>query len=269
MNFRFPSLSLADVSSSASEISRFEGKYLVGAALAADLRDYVRVHLQPDKHMPPDEPHGYRVLSLYLDSAQYELCKQTQEGVRQRYKLRIRFYDESADSLALLEIKSRLGDRIHKQRAPIRKSAAARLLSGEWLGPADLLEPNATSVRAMHQFMERRQQLQAEGTAFVCYRREAYSSKWPHDVRVTFDRELSAVDGRAARSLELTTPAVPVADGKVVLELKYSGRRSPWLQELVRVFQLERLSFPKYVHSVEALQLLPSSRGHWQGGAYG
>ena len=57
------------------------------------------------------------------------LYRQSTTGIKNRYKLRIRFYDEAADSPAFLEIKKRTTETVHKLRAVVAKPAAERLLA--------------------------------------------------------------------------------------------------------------------------------------------
>ncbi len=242
----------------APDVYRYERKYIVPDSVTGLIRQFITPYLTPDDHMRPDEPRGYQVFSLYLDTPQFTMYRQTAQGVRPRYKLRLRFYDTREESLALFEIKSRLADSIHKQRAGVAKSAVAKVLSGGRLSSADLLSPSEKSVRALAEFCERRDRLNAEGSAFVSYWREAYVSREPDNVRVTMDRQLTAHDGRQAQCLNLPEQETPAAAGKVVLELKNSGRAPVWMRDLVRTFQLQRVSFPKYVHCVEALQLVPA-----------
>jgi hypothetical protein len=242
----------------APDLYRSERKYVVSELAADRIRQFIAPYLSPDEHMDPRQPLGYQVLSLYLDTSNLALCRQTVEGVRSRYKLRIRFYDTLDEGLALLEIKSRVADAIHKQRAAITKAAAASLLCHGRLSSNDLLSPSDKAVRALAEFCERRERLNAEGTAFVMYWRVAYVSGREDNVRVTMDRQLTAADGRLA-----TSPALPderrlAAPDKVVLELKFSGHAPSWMRDLVRTFRLQRVSFPKYVYCVDALGLAPA-----------
>src|SRR5215213_2050092 len=126
----------------APDIYRYERKYVVSEIAADAIRRFIAPYLAPDEHMKPEEPRGYEVFSLYLDTPQLSMYRQTVEGVRSRYKLRIRFYDALEESLALFEIKTRLADSIHKQRAAVTKSAVARFLGGSQLSALDLLSPN-------------------------------------------------------------------------------------------------------------------------------
>lgn len=245
---------------SAPDVYRYERKYVISEAAAGAVRQFVAPYLTPDQHMKPSDPRGYQVFSLYLDTPFLSMYRQTVEGVRSRYKLRIRFYDTLDDSLALFEIKSRSADSIRKQRAPVSKSAVVTFLRGLPVSSSELASTNDQSIRALAEFCERRDRLNAVPTAFVSYWREAYVSSQPDEVRVTMDRQLAAHDGRGAQSLQLPDEHVSAAPHKVVLELKNSGRTPAWMRDLVRSFNLQRVSFPKYIYSVDALQLAAHPR---------
>ena len=160
----------------AFEVFRYERKYVVSESTALAIRRFVTSYLELDEHMNGNGPTGYRLFSLYFDSPQLALYRHSMEGLKNRYKLRIRFYDQAADSPAFLEIKKRTTDTIHKLRAAVSKRAAEKLLGGARLSSADLLSSGDASVRALAEFSDRRERLCAEGTAFVSYRREAYVS---------------------------------------------------------------------------------------------
>jgi hypothetical protein len=241
----------------AMEVYRYERKFVVTEATARAVREFVASYLVPDEHMTGEGPDGYRVCSLYLDTPHLGLYRQSQQGVKNRYKLRIRFYDEGPDSPAYLEIKKRTTETVHKLRAVVTKQAAAQFLRGGYLGDADLLSNGDASHRAVTEFCACRDRLNAEGVAFVSYRREALVSESAEGVRVTFDRHV--VGHRYQGGCGLAAPAEvsePVTRG-VVLELKYNGRAPRWMHDLVTTLSLQRLSFPKYVHCVDALRIDP------------
>src|SRR5947207_5539964 len=121
------------------EIFRFERKYVVTESAADAIRRFVSTRLEPDMYMAGKGPTGYRIYSLYFDTIGRALYRQTLEGHKNRYKLRIRFYDELASSPAFLEIKKRTTETIHKLRAAVSKRAAEKLLGGARLKFADLI----------------------------------------------------------------------------------------------------------------------------------
>jgi len=242
-------------------IGRYERKYVISATMAEALRGFVSAYLVPDPYMDLSQPWGYQVHSLYLDSADLKLYRQTTEGNKNRYKLRIRFYDPAPDSPAFLEIKQRDGITLYKYRAKVSKPSAERLLCGGALSAADLLARDDKSMRALDEFCGRQARLGAEGTAFVCYHREAYVLPHAEGTRVTFDRKIDGRPPNLGGGLSLPQSAATVTSHQVVLELKYMGRSPGWMRDLVRSFELERISFPKYVHAIDALRSAPAMAG--------
>lgn len=245
----------------AFEVFRYERKYVVSESAAAAIRRFVTAYLQLDAHMAGKESTGYPLYSLYFDTPQFALYRHSMEGLKNRYKLRIRFYDEAPDSPAFLEIKKRTTETIHKLRAAVTKPAAERLLGGARLSSADLLSSGDAAVRALTEFSDRRERLGAEGTAFVGYRREAYVSHAAEGARVTFDRQIVGYSYSYGCGLAIPEQEAPVAAKGVVLELKYNGRIPQWMHDLIASFRLQSVSYPKYVHCLDALQMAPERAG--------
>ena len=136
----------------AMEIFRYERKFVVTEPTAEAVRRFVSSYLVPDEHMAGAGPDGYRVCSLYLDTPHLSLYHQSRQGVKNRYKLRIRFYDDDADGPAFLEIKKRTTETVHKLRAVVPKPAAAQLLRGGRPSSTDLLSNGDASHRASQSF---------------------------------------------------------------------------------------------------------------------
>lgn len=93
------------------------------------------------------------VNSLYLDSPHLDTFYDWVNANRNRFKLRIRFYDSHPDSPVFLEIKRRVSSCILKQRCKIRKAAAPLVLAGQF-PPQDLIvTPDAKAMMALERFI--------------------------------------------------------------------------------------------------------------------
>jgi hypothetical protein len=249
--------------------SRFEFKYIIDEQCAANMQDFVQSYLEPDEFADPDQGNSYRISSLYLDDLGLSLCRQTVEGEKNRFKLRIRFYDDNPDGPAFLEIKRRVTDVILKQRARVTRQSALQLLRGEAPDPSWLMgnSRDGRSEKALFDFCGLAGSLGAAGTLYVSYRREAHVSPNSNSVRVTFDRQLLGSPYEQGTALSLPTggarPEVGNGD-KVILEMKFTDRFPEWMRELVHTFNLRRTSVPKYVHCVDAVGIQPahSSSAH-------
>ena len=233
---------------------RFELKYLITETCADSIRDYLRGPLTLDEHDDPNNPQGYAVCSLYLDSPRLMLYDQTVKGQKNRFKLRIRFYDNDPDGPAFLEIKRRENDVIRKKRATVTRDAALRILKGAWPSPS-MLYKRGREMEALEQFCNLSRSINAEGCAYVHYRREAYVSPESDQLRVTFDRDIVGGFYHAGSKLEIPKNGTAAHVGDVVLELKFTDRYPRWMHDLSQTFNLQRVSVPKYVLCLEALKI--------------
>ena len=119
-------------------INRYERKYIVDEHKALAIRDMVRCHFDPDEYMPPMDSEGYPVYSLYLDSPRLVLYQATAQGMMNRFKLRVRYYDDLDSSPVFFEVKQRLNQTVRKRRTAVKRPSLARLLGGHTPDPDDL-----------------------------------------------------------------------------------------------------------------------------------
>src|SRR4051794_30791922 len=90
--------------------SRFELKYLVYEETALRIRDFVRQYLELDEFGIGKADSSYPVHSLYLDSKSLEIYWRTVNGDKNRYKLRLRYYNDDPDTPVFFEIKRRMNN---------------------------------------------------------------------------------------------------------------------------------------------------------------
>ncbi len=233
--------------------SRFELKYLIQERTAQAVRDFLRGHLVTDEHADPSNGNQYPVHSVYVDNGNYALYKSTTHGHKNRFKLRCRFYNEKPTSPVFFEIKARHTDVILKQRAAVKRSSVEALLAGRWPNPDDCAGGKTSNAFGpLQRFCSLQSMLNASGKALVSYMREAYVTPNDNSVRVTFDRELQAAIYRGVFSMNAMAMR-PVHVAGVVLEIKFTDAFPIWLREMVRVFNLERGPFAKYVTCIDAV----------------
>lgn len=232
--------------------NRFERKYVISEEKASAIHALIRNHTQPDAYLTPDRPQGYPVYSLYLDSPQLSLYNATAQGMKNRFKLRVRFYDNSPNGPIFAEIKRRLDQVVRKQRVGIRREKIGELLRGVMPKRSDMIN-SKQDFAALEDFCRLCRSLGAIPTLIVGYHRQAYIDSITGTCRITFDRNLRA---RAFNEFEgLSTNLTPVKHQEpgVILEMKYVDRLPHWMQRIIHVFGLERQSVPKYGWSVESL----------------
>mgnify|MGYP003302831020 FL=1 len=86
---------------------RYEHKYIIRENVALAVRDFVSSYLELDSFGATQPNKSYPVHSLYLDSPDLRLYQTTINGDKNRYKLRIRFYEDRPKAPVFFEIKRR------------------------------------------------------------------------------------------------------------------------------------------------------------------
>lgn len=232
--------------------SRFELKYIIGEPTAHEIRHFARNHLMPDPFANPARGYAYNIYSVYLDSTGLSLMNQTLEGLRNRFKLRVRFYDGNPEHPVFFEIKRRVNDAIVKVRAKVRRDAAHRLMYARdsWPERSDLANPaDDRGFAALCKFCDLRDKLMARPQVVVGYNREAWCAPEDDSIRLTFDRVLEAAPYHPDHTFSLFRDDqwVRVPMPGVVLELKFTDRFPNWMREVAQTFNLRRTSMAKYV----------------------
>ncbi|MCX6902483.1 MAG: polyphosphate polymerase domain-containing protein [Verrucomicrobia bacterium] len=232
--------------------SRFELKYHLTEEKALRVRDFVRCYISLDEYSVGKPNFSYPVHSLYLDSDELATYWSTINGDKNRFKLRIRYYDANPGSPVFFEVKRRMDHCIMKQRGGVRVEMVPWLLSGHHPEQAHLISKDPRQLVALQRFCQLMQQIHATPKVHIAYEREAYVSD-DDSFRVTMDRNIRAeanLEGVIKTRMEV--PAL-VYEGWVILELKFTDRFPNWYRELVEVFGLMQSGAAKYAEGVQGI----------------
>jgi hypothetical protein len=235
------------------QLQRFELKYIIPENVALQVRQFVSAYLEIDEYGATMPNLSYPVHSLYIDSDNLHTYWATINGDKNRYKLRLRYYNEKPESPVFFEIKSRTNNTISKKRGGVRRQSVGPILAGQLPSPADMLSKEPKQFFAIQRFCELMTKLGAKPRTHVFYWREAWISSFDNSVRVTLDRDVQCEPDPSAQLL--TTLANPVRPFKenVILELKFTTRFPDWFKELVRAFGLMQCGAAKYAEGVALL----------------
>ena len=226
---------------------RHEIKYIVSESTAKAIARFVEPYLPVDKYSKMQPTGEYPVVSLYLDSHNFQLCRESMEGHKNRFKLRIRSYTDDPDYPRFLEIKRRMNSIIIKNRIRIKDHHVSHFLSGRSL-PSHYY---STDEKLFKQFRLYMDSINAAPVVKVRYMRQAYENDLENRVRVTLDRELAfKVSDKHDVSLNGTGWQFVPTKG-VILEIKFSDYYPGWLNQMIRCFDLRAESVSKYVRSIQ------------------
>lgn len=220
---------------------RHENKYLFSTrqmeALALRLRQVLRM----DEHTDGDGV--YHISSLYFDDYENAALHQTQTGVPQRDKFRIRMYNGNKEDMHL-EKKSRRGGMTLKASCPISQEDCRAILRGELLD----LSPDRPAVWRQFAGLQRSRLLRP--ACVVDYDRVAFVYE-PGNVRVTLDCNVSA--GTWTEDFLEGMPMMPVLEqDRHILEVKYDALLPSVVDGLLLSGAMLPSSFSKYALSREA-----------------
>jgi SPX domain protein involved in polyphosphate accumulation len=226
---------------------RHELKYRISEVKARTVAKYIMSYIEPDQYSIRCDDYAYPVSSLYLDSEKLHLCKETIQGKKNRFKLRVRCYDDELDGPCFFEIKRRINNIIHKDRARIPKVLLSKAIQNNFTLNT-LCQKEQDTLR---QFQFYLQVIRGRPIALVRYMRQAFEDTAVNRVRITFDRQLS---------FKVVDKPIVTLNGKgwhrvsmdfVILEIKFTNKYPLWLSTMVKMFDLKQSAMSKYVSSVK------------------
>jgi hypothetical protein len=228
-------------------------KYLISEHKAQQIRHYVSSFLDLDENGVGKPNLSYAVHSLYIDSDRMTTYWDTINGNKNRFKLRIRYYNDDAHAPVFLEIKRRMDNCIQKQRVGVRREAVNMILRGQLPPPALVMARHPHHAFALQNFCRTAQEMQAGPKMHIAYLREAYLPRTDNSARVTMDRQvLSEPNPTGQLSTHMSKPLL-VWGRAVVLELKFTDRYPNWFRDLVQIFELRQCGAAKYADGVTLL----------------
>lgn len=235
------------------QAQRFELKYLVSESLTSKIRSFIKTYLDPDEFGMDSPERGYPVHSIYLDSEDMQTYHWTLNGNEDRFKLRVRYYEEGSNSAVFFETKRRINDCVLKERCGVRSKAAHLVVNGQIPATAELVSSEPRHVIHLQRFCSLMTKLRAKPKSHVAYAREAWVSRNDNSVRLTMDRNVCCEPQFELRlQTEMHRPFY-IFGSDVVLEIKFTERYPRWCKEFVETFGLMQCGGAKYATGVEQL----------------
>lgn len=218
---------------------RYELKYIISPGQYILLKSRLAPFMQIDGHARLD--NHYFIRSIYFDSEQYDALKEKCEGVQNRRKYRLRFYNGEAKNCRL-ECKIKAATRIEKKSVSVTEETARQLLqvstdmdyyrTGNLVGELQVLMQNR----------------RFRPVVTVDYLREAYL--YPiSNVRITFDKEIAAGTVEDCLTKERYLPNI-LPEGEMVLEVKYDHYIPAHISHIISSVGPVQTAASKYVMCV-------------------
>lgn len=216
---------------------RTEQKYYLHLHDFLTLKHKVATALTLDTHSL--DADGYNIRSLYFDDPLRSALEMKNDGIFRREKYRIRIYNVS-DKIINVERKSKFGEFVCKESAPITLPEYKQILTGEY----SFLKKRKESL--LQDFYVALNTYHFQPSVIVDYWREAYIHEWGN-VRITFDKKLSA----GINSVDLFDPQLILEEvlptELTIMEVKFDSFLPDHIRKVVKPKSHTRSSISKYV----------------------
>lgn len=183
----------------------------------------------------------YNIRSIYFDTIYNDFYYENEDGLNERYKIRIRIYNKSSN-LIKLEIKYKKNGLTKKESCNISKELCDKLINGEKL---KYYECNSNVLRKM--YVEQKNRLLSP-KILIEYDRVAYINKIGN-VRVTFDKNIKVSKNVKLLFDDNIYGRRLMEDNQEILEIKYDEIIPDYIKNQLEINTLFRSSFSKYYMS--------------------
>lgn len=213
---------------------RHEWKHEISRSDLITIRHRLRAIAKPDSHAVDGK---YLVRSLYFDTPSDKALREKVDGVNQREKFRIRFYNKDT-SLIHLEKKSKCSGLGNKQLTVLSREEAQAIVDGDlgWM---------MDSGRGLVQELYVKMVLEGlRPKTIVDYIREPFVYA-PGNVRVTLDYDIRTGLG-CTDFLDPDCAMIPAGDAPIILEVKWDEFLPCVIRDAVQLDNRRSGAFSKY-----------------------
>lgn len=213
---------------------RHEWKHEINMSDMIAIRQRLRAVARIDEHAKDGK---YFIRSLYFDNLSDKALREKLDGVNQREKFRIRYYDNDP-SLIHLEKKSKMNGLGNKQSANLTAEEAQKIVDGD-------LEWMIDSGRSLVQELYSKMMSQGlRPMTIVDYTREPFVYA-PGNVRVTLDYNIRT-GLKCTDFLNTDCVTVPAGDAAIILEVKWDEFLPDIIRDAVQLEGRRSAAFSKY-----------------------
>ena len=216
---------------------RHELKYSVSYADYIAMRSRLRAVMTADPHA--DSSGRYLVRSIYFDNSDDKVLREKLDGVNNREKFRIRFYNDDLSFIAL-EKKVKDSRLCSKDSVVITEEELRRILSGDTSFMRDHKEVLVRELYAKMSYQRLKPRVA------VSYVREPYIYK-AGNVRVTFDSRIrTSLNSQSFLDNKMSDISATDFPQDMFLEIKYDAFLPEIIQDIIQVPMLRQQAFSKY-----------------------
>ena len=238
---------------------RFEFKYILTPDLEAQIKKRIMPYIKQDPFAVDTKNSSYEVISLYYDSPGFYYYRQKMDGIKMRKKVRLRTYRNNGQFFpyAFFEIKRKHNVVILKDRFLMPKEDYEKLVENDdFHSTKAIRDQNRKDIIEEFEWEQHLRSIVPK--ILITYDREPYLGKYNENFRVTFDKNIKAMEND--NLFYSGNDMIDVSGNLTVMELKFTGTMPYYISELIQEYNLERGTYSKYCHGVDSCGSLSSTK---------
>ena len=207
---------------------RLEYKYMLNKSQYDLIIDEIKSHLQPDTY------GNTTIQSLYFDTSNFRLIRDSIERPSFKEKLRLRSYGLVGQrDLAFLEMKRKSEGVVYKRRVKLTEAEAFNFMNYKTDGYDNQIFKELKYFRDYYKDLK--------PAVLLLYDREAYLDQ---ELRITFDTNIRyrLTDLNLSTSLD----GIQLDEGVIIMEIKTVNSMPLWLVNLLSEKKIYKSSYSKY-----------------------
>ena len=228
---------------------RFEFKYIIPEKYKEFIKEDLLRFMKPDDYASFKKNKKYIVNSLYYDNSNLKSYQDKIDGLKKRFKLRLRVYSAYnyiENKEIFFEIKRKNDAVVIKDRGLFSKQICRHFLQNK---ENNILNSKGIKKRdILKDFLWLKQKHSMLPKIKVLYEREPFEGIYHHNLRITFDSNIYGF--RLDNFLNEINPHL-LLKNNFVMEVKFRGVLPYWFHQLIQRYQLQKTSFSKYCRAVE------------------
>ena len=236
--------------------SRFEFKYIIKRSVSDAIQNEVKNFTKIDSYAIGKSK--YLVRSLYFDNNLFSNFHDKVDGVKKRYKFRIRTYTDhdNFNTPLFLEMKGRNNLRTYKIRTKINKTDLNLFYKQKNLLD---LKYKYLNNKLIEQYIFDSYKKKIIPKVLIDYNRLPLINKNGLYFRLTFDSDIKACSSNNIFNSKNSWKTC--ISGNDILEVKFDFTIPPWFHRIIQSYQLKRISVSKFVIGMEASNLAHDYEG--------
>ncbi|MCA5012777.1 MULTISPECIES: polyphosphate polymerase domain-containing protein [unclassified Enterococcus] len=224
-----------------NSFQRKEKKYALSYEMYHKLKEELQVYMQEDEY------GLHTIISVYFDTQDYEMIRQSIAKPTYKEKFRIRSYGVPKEhSEVFLEIKKKVLGVVYKRRISLPYRSAKRYIQHPH--SLKLSSAKEQQIKQEIDWLFARKRLQPK--VMIAYDRRALFALDNHDFRVTFDFNIRFRQEYLTKEItDFGERVAPEID--VLMEVKALGAYPLWFSEILAAFEVYPCSFSKYAQAYQ------------------